>query len=226
MAKQVRGTCALCGYEGTKASLTKHLPECSKQHPEPKAKAEPVFHLRIQAEGTNLYWLDVEVKQKASLLKLDDFLRQIWLECCGHMSMFMIDNEHYMVPSPFDDEGFDLGEKSMDIRMDKVLHTGMTFGHEYDFGSTTALEIKVVNQGEGRFKQPLRLLSRNNPQAWQCHQCAKPATWVNSQDIYDVENPFYCDEHMKKHPDNDYAFLPVVNSPRMGVCGYTGSLDE
>lgn len=42
--------------------------------------------------------------------------------------------------------------------------------------------------------------------------------------MYDDENPFYCDTHAAARGD-EWAFLPVVNSPRMGVCGYTGRLE-
>ncbi|MEZ4607200.1 MAG: hypothetical protein R2865_10490 [Deinococcales bacterium] len=34
--------------------------------------------------------------------------------------------------------------------------------------------------------------------------------------------PFYCEEHTKVLDEEDYL-LPVVNSPRMGVCAYTGA---
>jgi hypothetical protein len=169
-----------------------------------------------------MYWLDIELKQKASLLVLDQFLRDIWLECCGHLSMFTIEGQTYMVPSPFaDDDPFDEDE-SMDVPAKDVLRTGMSFNHEYDFGTSTYLVLEVLSEREGHFKGPLRLLSRNNPQTWQCCKCDQSATWVNSQDIYDVENPFYCETHMQQHPDHDYAFLPTVNSPRMGMCAYTG----
>jgi hypothetical protein len=136
------------------------------------------------------------------------------------MSAFKIEGTFYMAPSLFGNDLSEEGDQSTDIPSGSVLSLGMDFSHEYDFGSSTYLDLKVTGQRESRFKGPLRLLSRNNPHAWQCHQCGKSAEWVNSQDIYDSDNPFYCDFHMKQHPDNDYAFLPVVNSPRMGVCAY------
>ena len=48
MAKQPKGTCALCGYEGTKAALSKHLVACIITHDNPKLKEERVFHIRLQ----------------------------------------------------------------------------------------------------------------------------------------------------------------------------------
>jgi hypothetical protein len=41
--------------------------------------------------------------------------------------------------------------------------------------------------------------------------------------IYEKENPFYCEEHAGDHGCEDAEMLlPVVNSPRMGMCGYAG----
>ncbi|GHV12564.1 hypothetical protein FACS189491_05810 [Spirochaetia bacterium] len=34
------------------------------------------------------YWLLLDIALNATLEDFDDFLRQIWLECCGHMSGF------------------------------------------------------------------------------------------------------------------------------------------
>jgi hypothetical protein len=219
MAKQARGTCALCGYEGTKAALTKHLQTCPSQHDLATGKPEKLVQVRVTSPGVSLYWLDIEIKQSSSLLELDQFLRDVWLECCGHLSAFEINHERYSVPY----QGFDeYGDKSMDIKASKVLSTGLSFTHEYDFGSTTELELKVVAEREGRFTESLRLLSRNKPHEWTCHECNKPATWINTEDMFETDNPFYCTTHMEKHPNQDYAFLPVANSPRMGVCGYSG----
>jgi hypothetical protein len=42
--------------------------------------------------------------------------------------------------------------------------------------------------------------------------------------MYEPQNPFYCEHHSEDHDcDEPEMLLPVVNSPRMGMCGYTGS---
>jgi hypothetical protein len=219
MAKHPRGICALCGYEGTKASLTKHLNTCSVQHDQTTGKQENIFRLRVEDNDIGIYWFDLEMKAATNLLELDEFLRDIWLECCGHLSAFEINREQYPIPY----EGYEeVADQSMDMKASKILMPGLVFEHEYDFGSTTSLALKVVSERSGRFDGSLRLLSRNKPYEWHCCKCDKPATWINTEDMFESENPFYCDMHMKKHPNQEYAFLPVVNSPRMGVCGYTG----
>ena len=55
------------------------------------------------------------------------------------------------------------------------------------------------------------------------------AKWVNPQAYYYDESPFWCEKCLEKYDvdDEEYfepeIFLPICNSPRMGVCGYDGS---
>ncbi len=108
----------------------------------------------------------------------------------------------------------------MGTKVKDALGTGTVFTHEYDFGSTTYLKLKVVGEREGRIGgKPLRLLARNDAPVWECAVCGEQATQVNTEELWEDGNPFYCDEHTE---GEEWAFLPVVNSPRMGVCGYTG----
>ncbi len=71
-------------------------------------------------------------------------------------------------------------------------------------------------------REPLRLLARNDPPEWVCRGCDEPAAWIHTQEMWEGENPFYCKKHMKASGEDDYLFLRVVNSPRMGVCAYEG----
>lgn len=220
---RTRGACALCGYESSKAGVTRHLKSCPGAHDSATGKATKVWQLRVEDAYSAPYWLDVEIKQTATLADLDAFLREVWLECCGHLSAFDIGRERYGgsygqgAPG-----GFDLGEKSMKVKVEEVLSPDLKFTHEYDFGSTTELTLKVMGEREGRIgRAPLRLLARNDAPSWTCSVCGEPATQVHTEAMYEEGNPFYCDLHAGAQED-EWAFLPVVNSPRMGVCGYTG----
>ena len=94
--------------------------------------------------------------------------------------------------------------------------------HEYDFGSTTELVLKVTGERDGRLgRAAVRLLARNDPPVWPCAECGQPATAVCAAHYVD-SSPFVCAAHESAHACEDEAFLPVVNSPRMGVCGYGG----
>lgn len=135
----------------------------------------------------------MEIKETATLKDLDQFLRDIWVECCGHLSSFDIDGVSYDAAQQ-NDYFWGKPAKSMNCKLKSVLKKGMTFGYKYDFGSTTGLMITVVNDRTGAArKEKLIILSRNNPIEILCDACGKE------------------------------MLLPVCNSPRMGVCGYCGS---
>jgi hypothetical protein len=161
--------------------------------------------------------MHVELPADARLEVLDAFLRNIWLECCGHMSMFTIQGKRYSI-SPmgeFDDE-------SMEARLSEVLSPGMKFYHEYDFGSTTHLTLKVVSQEQRRTKgKAIKVLARNEPPQIPCICCGKPATQVCTECI-DSDAGWLCETCVAGHECGEEMLLPVVNSPRVGVCGYTG----
>lgn len=93
-----KGTCALCGTGVTRARAAAHLKTCAPAH---EGRSGPVRHLlalRVTAVGAPVYWLDIEADADAALSKLDAFLRRIWLECCGHLSMFVIPPFRYSSP--------------------------------------------------------------------------------------------------------------------------------
>jgi hypothetical protein len=216
------GVCALCKERLPKSAMVRHLAACAPRHDRPGGAACDVWHVRAEAKGSAVYWMDLEVKGGASLRRLDEFLRRTWLECCGHMSAFTIDGQRYSV---LVDREFDLGrvERSMTARVSSALTGGQRFSYEYDFGSTTHLTLKVLGARHGTTgRAAVRLLARNEPPVWPCAVCATPAS-VICPFCADESNPFSCREHMMEHVcEEEETFLPVVNSPRMGVCGYTG----
>ncbi len=118
-------------------------------------------------------------------------------------------------------------DRSLDVPLEKVLKVGQKFSHEYDFGSTTHLNLRVVSEREGVVQDeedPVEILARNNPPVILCKVCGKPATKVVSG-YYNAEENGYCDTCARKSRDYE-MMLPVVNSPRVGVCGYTGGYYE
>lgn len=91
---QSKGKCAFCETVSAKGAMTRHLTVCSARKEaiakaeEKKGRTETLFHLRIQDRYASDFWLDLEMRGAATLADLDDYLRAIWLECCGHLSMF------------------------------------------------------------------------------------------------------------------------------------------
>ncbi len=231
--RQQPGTCALCGADVKRTGAQKHLGECAQAHDPRSGIEQRLVHLRVTTPESPAYWLDLEVRSDAKLEALDSFLRDIWLECCGHLSAFKMNDVEYF------SRGYELSgggpfaglgrqkpaQRSMNARLGAAVpFGGERFGYEYDFGSTTSLQLKVMGERTGRLGRPaVRLLARNTPPVWPCAICAQPATLVCAYCRYDEGNPFVCKKHRRKHAcGEDEGFLPVVNSPRMGVCGYTG----
>lgn len=201
--------------------MTRHLKTCAADNDLSRGRPARLFHLRVEDAYSPLFWLDLEMKANATLDDLDDFLRRIWLECCGHLSSFTIEGVDYTVSHGM---GYEPGERSMRAKLADVLDAGTRFEHVYDFGTTTELKLRVSNEREGRIgREPMRLLSRNDDPVWACEVCEKGATQVCTFCMYEKENPFYCEAHAEDHDcREEEMLLPVVNSPRMGMCGYTG----
>ncbi len=182
-----------------------------------RRKKYKIYHIKIS--GYKDYWLHIEIPANATLNDLDDFLRGIWLECCGHMSGFTIHGVKYDDERLLDEfASWDMPSKSMNKRLYSVLNVKDTFSYEYDFGSTTYLQGQILGVREGNLgKNKIRILARNNPYVFACDHCGKPATGT----CVECEE-FVCDQCLESHKCGEEMVLEVVNSPRMGVCGYEG----
>lgn len=208
--KASKGACAHCGKEYTRSGMAKHLRQCLIDRLQTmQGKTGPCFHLQIAARFLPGYWLHLQADANTTLKSLDGFLRKIWLECCGHMSVFHL-GPHQL---------------GMGRKLVSTLEPGMELGYEYDMGDTTALRITVMGEYPGLLtsKKPVEVLARNLAPSVLCDACGKkPAVMICPECNYEGEG-WLCNACAKKHEcgDEDY-FLPVVNSPRAGVCGYTG----
>jgi len=66
------------------------------------------------------------------------------------------------------------------------------------------------------------ILARSVPLVIPCIVCGKPARGI-APGYYSAEENVYCSSKCAKKKDESYEeMVPVVNSPRVGVCGYTG----
>jgi hypothetical protein len=224
MSRQTsQGECHFCQQTFAKNGMAKHLAACEKRDltwmPTGKSKVRKakLLHLLVEGRDLPLYWLHVEVPADASLKTLDSFLRNIWLECCGHLSAFTIDGRRYSI-APMDD--FD--EKGMSAKLGSVFRPDVKAFHEYDFGTTTDLALKYVSEREADYRgYDVTVLARNEPPEIKCEVCGKPATQVCSGCIWEGEG-WVCDRHARDHECGEDMLLPVVNSPRVGMCAYTG----
>ena len=52
--------------------------------------------------------------------------------------------------------------------------------------------------------------------------CGQPATWLCMDCWYESdEAPMLCDEHVEEH-EHEEGLMAYANSPRTGMCGYSG----
>lgn len=217
---QSRGRCQFCQKGVAKSGMRRHLESCPERPRSKSGSAAPALHVTVEAPDDPAYWLHLEVGPSATLEDLDEYLRRLWLECCGHLSAFEIEGTRY---SSFPDEEWGEEEEPMTKRLSRVLRPGMASGYEYDFGSTTRLWIRVWSEVPGRSgRERIILLARNDAPELPCVECGRvPSVRACTVCRYETGG-WLCAECAPKHACGRDMQLPVVNSPRTGVCGYTG----
>lgn len=239
------GKCFFCEREYSKSVISRHL----NTHLHEKIKDNKPgksFHIKVETDaryGSSPYFLSLWINGNTFMEDIDSFLRKIWLECCSHMSAFSYPNRnagHALTkalslmekgdPKAFQQliSGFH-GEIDMNKKAKDIFHKGDSLKYEYDFGTTTHLQLTVVEEFPVKADESIVLLSRNEPLRIMCDIChEKPAAQLCSLCYHSGEEAaFFCDACAKKHAKRcsdfeDYAAMAVVNSPRMGVCAYMG----
>ena len=217
--KRSRGRCGYCGREMTKGGLSRHLADCPQRQEiiatadRGTGQAQTLYHLKVEDAYGGDFWLHLEMSGTATLKKLDDYLRAIWLECCGHLSQFSIG-------------GWRGDEISMSRKAEQVFEPGIVLTHIYDFGTSSETLIKVVGvrQDKPTTRHPIALMARNDLPEAQCLKCERPATYYCAECVIeDDTSGLLCNVHVKRHPHDNYGeLIPIVNSPRLGMCGYDG----
>lgn len=210
-----KGKCDKCNEVIAKNVMTRHLALHRKEKSSSRGSSNH-FHLLVEGRYNPEYWLHLEIPTSISLKKLDSFLRDIWLECCGHLSLFRIGEDNFS-SSP----DRDFADRSMNASLEKVIHLGMKFTHEYDFGTTTELMLKIIGEYEGE-RNDIQILARNVSPMMTYMKCKELATHICTECTWDEVSGLLCKIHAKQHKHDEEMFLPVVNSPRVGMCGYCG----
>jgi len=204
------GKCLYCNELLSQAEILKHLAKHLAQMEKDATGDNQSNYCHVEVEANEMF-LHLLVKGDAPMKTIDKFLRDIWLECCGHMSEFRHKN-------------FKIKMKDM---VEDVFRPKVKIYHDYDFGTTTRVFLIAKKQYQLNLKEPIILLSRNEPLKLMCVSCkTEPAINICAVCYYQ-EMAFFCKKCSKIHTKTcedfaDYAEMPIVNSPRMGECGYTG----
>ena len=138
----------LC-WSGLKA---RHLKSCLNKNDDKiiegdQSQKSLYYHIYVKGTHRSDYWLQLQVKADAKLSDLDNFLRNIWLECCNHLSEFEINEQR------FTSRGFNMSKKIKDVLREKTK-----FSYTYDFGSYTKLDLNVVNVFKKQSQEKIRLV--------------------------------------------------------------------
>ncbi len=209
-----KSKCLICNSDYTTQGIGKHIRSCIKKKFEGVSHKDVTYYLlHIHPDFTKHYFLYLLCVQNTKLEELDNFLRAIWLECCGHLSAFFHGRFNEL---PKD---YTMSQLS-DISKDVVYH--------YDFGSTTELRIKIIGEYKGPLglKEKIVILARNAQPVVPCDECGeRPAVEICTECQWD-DRGWLCEQCVEKHPCDRDLFLPVCNSPRTGVCGYEGEWKE
>jgi len=189
----VLGNCFMCGETAAKVAMKNHLINAHN------TGAEPCRLILAEGAYVKNYWLLFSIATDTPMATIDKFLRQIWCECCDHLSQF---------------------DSNQSTKI-ALLAPKQKISYKYDMGSTTEIVLTVLDAlSRPPQKEKICLLARNMPHAKTCNTCGAPATFINAW-----EDAFACAACAKKVRDTG-AMLPFVNSPRAGVCGYEGEFDR
>lgn len=162
------GQCYICNETYSKSGIFKHLKKCTDdyflQGVTNEYERKNLYLIHVIDRYNPSYFMYILVDMRATLSLLDDFLRGIWLECCGHLSEFRINGERYSVT--LDDDLMGIGfnrNYDMEVSLEETLYKGLSFGYTYDFGSSTELVLTVKEcYHNSPMKDTVHIIARNN----------------------------------------------------------------
>ncbi|TVR67466.1 MAG: DUF1186 domain-containing protein [Spirochaetaceae bacterium] len=207
------GACRFCGKTFKKGGIARHIASCTARgdHGKGESTLEAFHRLVVTDEEEPDYWLHLLAVPEATLGDLDRTLRGIWLECCGHQSMFHVARE------PF----FSQSEGHFDTRMDRFPREAV-IRYLYDFAFSTKLSIRRLEPvRHARTGEPIILAARNDPPLIECGCGAPEATLFSRSLLYEsFDEAFLCPRCLPEFEGDPATLAPLTNSPRMGVRQY------
>ncbi len=215
--QKLGGLCSYCNQEFARSGMSRHIGSCKAR----MRGTKDALLIMVQAAYMPTFWLQVLAPVSATLGDLDALLRETWLECCGHMSGFEIGDTRFDADATSGDWG--PPTQSMHAsRLSSVLPPKTAFTYDYDYGSTTSLKghcVRVVK--DAKIGRKLQVVARNLLPAISCESCGNDQAEV--LDIWGETGGLCkpcCTRAIAEETVEEEGIMPVVNSPRMGVCAY------
>jgi hypothetical protein len=226
---EMEGRCSLCGTGAGVRSMRYHVMSCGRVEPDsvPSVSGNGTSFVifMMGANSISTYWLYAEMNGNSTLDDLDAFIRDTWVECCSHGSEFIVGDQRYVSGHAHHSGCTCAG---MNVRANQILRKGTIMEYEYDFGSPTEIQILVVSErgvNGATAGSTVSLLARNNALYTVCSVChVLAATRICSSCSFEGEESLFCERCSGEHECGQERLLPVLNSPRTGVCSYTGPL--
>ena len=212
---EVKGICTYCKDEIPKnsRSIMNHLSKCEVKNESKNKKYSKSMILLIEGKYSPEYWLVIKAKPDITMKRIDKFIKDIWIECCGHLSSFS-------------DGHSDIG---MNRKLDQVFEKGYKIDYIYDYGTSTEISLSLLEEIEDFNDKGIQVLLRNKEIDYKCSYCNKKAEAI-CPFCADEDEGLLCSACIKNHKciqdEGEDVLLPLVNSPRAGVCGYTGYIDK
>jgi hypothetical protein len=212
---KTKGLCAYCKKEVNKnaRSIMNHISSCDVRNK--KKSAVNTHYLLLLLEGAYApdYWIVIKAKHNSTMQKIDTFIKDIWVECCGHLSAF----------------SYGTGNIAFSKRLADVFVRGVKVNYMYDFGTPTEICISLLGEFDDSDKKDIIVLFRNKEIQVNCSYCDNKAINICPDCIYE-EAGLLCESCTNKHrcvkENGEDYLLPLVNSPRAGECGYTGQIER
>ena len=200
-------------------------------------------------------WMMLAVRSSASLLQLDQFLRSVWLECCGHESHFEIggacycSHTHCPGGTRFVSAGMtEPDQRDMMHTVQETISSNKTFRHEYDYTYSTTLNLECAavlpapydylrelvgppESLEGYSDDFITIVARNLPPE-SCFTCGEPARWYYYENPYvevpreDGGTPSLPPYFCDNCAPGNVALVAMRNSPRYGAPCYHNVHDQ
>ena len=213
------GSVFLGQFEGSMAECEKYILD-QFSRTDDQFEYDERWIIRITYPEDPAFWLHAAVKKDASLRHLDQFIRNEWVECCGHSSLFRIGGADYTNNTRI------LPGKSMNAKLADVMTQGVPIDYEYDIGTPTELQAEIV--GEIKLvarREKVLYMAQNYMPKYKCVRCGRRAELVSRPGMEPIAKSVIC-ARCSREEEEIGRYLPLLNSPRTGVCGYGMWFDD